>query len=144
MTKVLKARKRIKHDGEFYEPGDLIEGVEQFHAQRLVNLNAATFVGESVSVDDEDDLKKPGEENNQNDGDSDDNDGDDLGGLPGIDDLTDEEVIKLIDEHFKLELLKEEAASIGMEFAGNISKSKLIQQILNEEKEQYFLDQIPE
>lgn len=144
MTNALKARKRIKHNGEFYEPGELIEGVEQNHAQRLVNLNAATFVGESVSVDDEDDLKKPGEENNQNDGDSDDNDGDDLSGLPGIEDLTDDEVINLIDKHFKLDPLKEEAASIGMEFAGNISKLKLIQQILDEEKEQHFLDQIPE
>lgn len=144
MTKTLKARKRIKHNGEFYEPGDLIKGVEQTHAQRLVNLNAATFVGESFSVNDEEDLKVPGEENNQNDGDSNDNDGDDLGGLPGIEDLTDEEVTNLIDEHFKLDPLKEEAASIGMEFAGNISKSKLIQQILAEEKEQHFLDQIPE
>lgn len=144
MTKTLKAIKRIKHNGEFYKPDELIKGVEKDHAQRLVNLNAATFVGESIPVVDEDDLKKPGEEKNQSDGDSIDNDGDDLGGLPGIDDLTDEEVINLIDDHFKLEPLKEEAASIGMEFAGNISKSKLIQQILDEEKEQHFLDQIPE
>lgn len=144
MAKTLKAIKRIKHNGKVYEPGKEIKGVEQAHAQRLVNLNAATFVGESIPVADEDDLKKPGEEKNQNDGNPIDNDVDDLGGLPGIEDLTDDEVINLIDDHFKLDLLKEEAASIGMEFAGNISKSKLIQQILDEEKEQHFLDQIPE
>lgn len=143
MTKTLKARKRIKHNGEFYEPGELIEGVEQAHAQRLVNLNAATFDVESIPSDDEDNFKKTGEGNSQNDSDSNDND-DDLGGLPGIDEITDEEVAELIDKHFKLDSLKEEASEIGLQFAGNISKTSLIQLILEEEKEQHFLDQIPE
>lgn len=143
MAKLLKAVKRIKHNGEFYEPGDVIKGVEQAHAQRLVNLNAASFIhGVTEALDDED-LGNPENKDNSNEDDPNvDNDG--LGGLPGIEDLTDEEVVNLIDDHFKLDLLKEEAASIGMKFAGNISKTNLINQILDEEKEQHFLDQIPE
>lgn len=144
MAKNLKVHKSIKHNGVIYMPGEVIEGVEKTHARRLVNLNAAIFIGESIQSHNDDDLGNPGKENKLKTGDSNDENDDDLGGLPGIDELTDEEVINLIDDHFKLDLLKEEATSIGMEFAGNISKTKLIQQILDEEKEQHFLDQIPE
>lgn len=139
MSVTLQARTRIKHDGKQYLPGELVKGVELAHAQRLVNLNAAIFTHEAILAD-EDDLKTPN--NTKNDGDLDIED--DLGGLSGIDDMTDEEVAALIDKHFKLDLLKEEAADIGMQFPGNISKTNLIELILEEEQEQHFLDLIPE
>lgn len=140
---VLKA---IKHNGHRYKPGQDILGVEKVQAKRLIMLGAAEELRAnapiiSVSGGDVQNVIEVNQANQQ----------DEL--VPGFDDdlgapddlLSDDEVFKLIWDNFKHEVLKEDAASeLGLDFAGNITKTDLINLILEEEKEDYFLDQIKE
>lgn len=153
---VLKA---IKHNGHRYKPGQDILGVEKVQAKRLIMLGAAEELRAnapiiSVSGGDVQNVIEVDQANSntltipsQNAL----NQQDEL--VPGFDDdlgapddlLSDDEVFKLIWDNFKHQVLKEDAASeLGLDFAGNITKTDLINLILEEEKEDYFLDQIKE
>lgn len=126
----VKVRRAIKHNGKRYAVGQVIEGIDVGDAKRLIQLGAAEETVIVISSEIDDDLN-PSRDLGLNDGE----DGDEL---------TDQEVVKLIDEHFKLDVLKDEADSLGIEFPGNISKTKLIAHIIEEGHENHFLDQIPE
>jgi hypothetical protein len=141
----VRALKSIKHNGKRYKIGDDLTVDEEF-AERLINLGAATvFVAVSDISDQEKDSlgatsNQKGNDNlNKSDGIFTD---DELGAPDDI--MSDEEVYQLIWDEFKLDNLKEQAAEIGLEFAGNITKGDLINLIINKEKENYFLEQIPE
>lgn len=125
----LRALQRIKHDGIRYEKNDLLHVEDTKLAQRLINLCAAVVEGVSESSQTyfpamNDQIKS---EANELD-----------------DELTDQEVADLLDKHFKPDVLKDEAKELGLEFAGNIGKKKLIELIIENELENHFLDQIPE
>lgn len=124
----LRALQRIKHDGKRYEKNDLLKVEDTKLAQRLINLGAA--VAEGVSESPETHLQLDTDQiNSENE-------------LP--EELTDEEVAELLDQHFKPDVLKDEAKDLGLEFAGNIGKKKLIELIIKNGFENHFLDQIPE
>lgn len=146
----LQALKPIKHNGKRYKVGEIIENIDEKQAKRLINLGAATNTVAVSSV-----IDQKVEDHSQNQSSIDNLDGntnsskvdknsvdDELGS--GDDLLSDEEVFKLIWDGFKLEELKEQATDLKLEFAGNISKTDLINLIIEKEKEDHFLDQIDE
>lgn len=147
----LQALKPIKHDGKRYKVGETVEVKDKKQAQRLINLRAAIIMVAVSFVDESNNgLNNNGnlDSNNSSD-DSKDTTGtegnsedDELGS--GDDLLTDEEVFQQIWDGFKLEVLKEEAAELNLEFPGNISKTDLIKLIIEKEKEDHFLDLIEE
>lgn len=137
--------KPTKHNGRRYKPGQDILGVDEVQAKRLIMLGAAEELGDCNPVINKSDKENDSALTRQDDrvlGSGDDS-GDDLG-APG-EFLSDDEVFKLIWDNFKHDVLKEDAASeLGLEFAGNISKTDLINLIIEEEKEDHFLNQIEE
>lgn len=147
----LQALKPIKHNGKRYKVGETVENVNNEQAQRLINLGAATnMVAVSFVDESNNDLNNNGNlDSNNRSNDSKDITGaesktldDELGS--GDDLLTDEEVFQQIWDGFKLEVLKDEAAELNLEFTGNISKTDLINLIIEKEKEDHFLDLIEE
>lgn len=144
----LQALKPIKHNGKRFKTGETLEVKDKKQAQRLINLGAATNMVAVSFVDDAaNDLNiNENLDSNKSSDDSEDTTGtenseeDELGS--GDDLLTDEEVFQQIWDGFKLEVLKEEAAELKLEFSGNISKTDLINLIIEKEKEEHFLDQI--
>lgn len=125
----LRALQRIKHDGKRYEKNDLLHVEDTKLAQRLINLCAA--VAEGVSELPQTHLQSDDGQNNSDNNVSE-------------EEMTDEEVAELLDKHFKPDVLKDDAKELGLEFAGNIGKKKLIELIIQNGLENHFLDQIPE
>lgn len=116
--------KPIRHNGVRYTPGEFIEEdlIDEASAKRLTSLNAIvkSFVekddsGESeiITGQNEGDLNPPGESL--------------------------EETLYL---NFDLDELKDGAKDQGLTFPGNIAKKKLIALIIENEKTEYFLDQL--
>jgi len=125
----LRALQRIKHDGVRYEKNDLLHVEDTKLAQRLINLRAA--VAEGVSESSHTHFPSM-------------NDQIESENIESDDELTDQEVADLLDKHFKPDVLTDDAKELGLEFAGNIGKKKLIELIIQNELENHFLDQIPE
>lgn len=114
--------KRLRHNGERYEKDAFIneQELDEQSAKRLLFLNVI-----QKSFKDED-----GEEIvNEN-----------TGLNPKIDDK--ETPGEILDLNFKLDELKEGAEELKLDFPGNIAKKKLIDLIVAEGKENYFLEQL--
>lgn len=135
---IIKVLKPIRHNGKRYQAGANVE-IDEKSGKRLITLGVATsevnvHVAEKAAKEQENTFDKSLTSESLDD--------DDLGTPDDM--LSDDEVYQLIWNEFKLDALKEQSAEIGLEFAGNISKGDLINLIIENEKEDYFLDQIPE
>lgn len=115
--------KRIRHDGERYEKGEFVSDnvIDEKSAQRLMFLNAIqkSFKDEEkqeVVTDYTEDLKAPGGEN--------------------------EPIEVTLDLNFNTDELKDGANEQGLTFKSNISKKALIALIVENNKTEYFLDQL--
>ena len=116
------ALKRLKHNGERYEKGAFIDGQEldEQSAKRLLFLNVIqkSFKEESS-----------GEVVDENSG---------LNPNISVKETTEE----ILDLNFKLDELKEGAEELNIDFPGNIAKKKLIDLIVEQGKQDYFLEQL--
>lgn len=127
-----KLNTNVLHSGTEYKSGAVISGddMSKKDIERLINSGAAVMTNDPVdeeskpekSVDNE--SPEPAEDELQS--------AEDL--------MSDDEVYKEIDENFNHAELKREAEVLEMKFPGNISKKDLIDQILEEEKDDHFLD----
>lgn len=115
--------KRIRHDGERYEKGEFVSDnvIDEKSAKRLMFLNAIqkSFKDEEkqeVVTDHTEDLKAPGGEN--------------------------EPIEVTLDLNFNTDELKDGANEQGLTFKSNISKKALIALIVENNKTEYFLDQL--
>jgi len=115
------AKTNIKHNGVRYKKGDFIDSelLNEQSAKRLLFLNAV-----EKSYQDE---EKQVVTNNEN---------------VSLSKVVEETVEEDLDLNFEPEELKAGAKELGLEFAGNISKKKLIALIVENEKQDYFLNQL--
>lgn len=111
----------IRHNGKDYAVNARIEDISEKDAERLVNLGVA-FYPEIVQV--------PAGGNLDSNGDGD--------GDPDV--LTPEEAAKELDKLFDYAELREAAKTVGIGFAGNISKANLIALILEQNKAEEVFD----
>lgn len=115
--------KRIRHNGERYEKGEFVGTniIDEQSANRLVFLNAIqrSFMDEEekeVVKDHTEDLNAPGGEN--------------------------EPIEDILDLNFNTDELKDGATDQGLTFKSNILKKALIALIIENNKTDYFLDQL--
>ena len=116
------ALKRLKHNGERYEKGAFIDGQEldEQSAKRLLFLNV---IQKSFREEGNDEVV-------------DENSG--LNPSINVKETTEE----ILDLNFKLDELKEGAEELNIDFPGNIAKKKLIDLIVEQGKQDYFLEQL--
>ena len=114
--------KRLKHNGARYEKGAFIDEQEldEQSVKRLLFLNVI-----QKSFKDEDGAEVVDENAGLN---------------PRIDD--EETTEEILDSNFKLDELKEGAEELSISFPGNIAKKKLIDLIVEQGKQDYFLEQL--
>ncbi|MEQ6855335.1 hypothetical protein AAHH17_12715 [Lysinibacillus capsici] len=116
------AKTNIKHDGISYKKNDFIsnEVLDEQSEERLLILNVIQKSYKEVGI----------VSNNNN--------------YPTqkIDDEKEESIEETLDLNFEPEELKAGAKELGLEFAGNISKKKIIALIIENDKTAYFLDQL--
>lgn len=112
---VIKALHHIWHDGERFTPGQVITNLDDETTKRLVESDAAFFVGHMDLYNELPESKN-------------------------IDVADEENPREVIEENFTLEELKASAAEFKMKFPSNIKKQNLLDQIIAEGKEQSFLD----
>ncbi|ARD47580.1 hypothetical protein [Sporosarcina sp. P33] len=119
----------VLHSGTSYKADTIIsaKNMTKKEVQRLIDIKAAEKTNETPAV--EDNGAPPATQDIESEGL---NDADDL--------MSDDEVYKEIDEGFSMAELKREAEGLEMEFAKNISKKDLIDQIIAEEQDEHFLD----
>jgi hypothetical protein len=132
-------KERIRHNGKHYGVNARIEDISEKDAERLVNLGVA-FYPETVQVpsgNDDFDSNNDGELNQNDSGDFNPNDGEDSN--DDID-LTPEQAAEELTKLFDYNGLKEAAKTVGLEFAGNISKANLIALILEQNKAEAVFD----
>lgn len=115
--------KRIRHNGERYEKGEFVGTniIDEQSAKRLLFLNAIqrSFKDEEekeVINDHTEDLNAPGGEN--------------------------EPIEDILDLNFNTDELKDGATDQGLTFKSNILKKALIALIIENNKTDYFLDQL--
>lgn len=106
----VKTLENIRHNGELYEAGKVIQDISKEEAKRLIDLKVAISDTTSPQIES---LLNTGEQEN----------------------LTYEDLLKEID-HKKL---KELAEKVELTFAGNISNVNLIDLILDNDKEEEVL-----
>lgn len=116
---VIKALHHIWHDGEKFKPGQVIQNLDTETAERLVKSDAALFVGQQELLM----SNKPLPQKEESDS-------------PG------EDTRQVIDDNFTLKELTSDAKLFGLDFPSNIQKSALIDLIIEEGKEQNFLDML--
>ena len=112
---MIQVNSNVVHDGIKYADGDIIKDIDKGAATRLVNLGVALFVEDilkGIEGNSEDDNKKPDEKDDY----------------------------KELDEAYNYEELKILSKELGLEFSGNISKAKLIEQIIAENKVDLFFE----
>lgn len=116
----------IRHDGKRYKKGDFIDAeiLDEQSAKRLLFLNV---VSKAVKEDDSEII--PDQTGNDEKP-----DGENSSGEESINDI--------LDINFELDELKEGAKEVGLTFAANLGKPKLIALIVENEKQDYFLDQL--
>lgn len=110
---MIQANSKVTHNGRSYQNGDIIEDIDQEAATRLVNLGVAFF----LSV-----ILKETEDDPENTG------------IPETSDYAE------LDQAYNYEELKTLAKELGIEFPGNISKTKLIDKIIEEDKVELFFE----
>lgn len=112
----VKVNKIIRHDGEFYHPGDIIFKIKENEAQRLVKKGLARII-------DVEEVEEPSTD--------------------VTNELNHEETLEeVLDLNFNTDELKSGAKEQGLSFKANISKKDLINLIAEENAENYFLDQL--
>lgn len=116
--------KRLRHNGERYEKDAFIneQDLDEQSAKRLLFLNV---IRKSFREEDGNEIV------------------DENSGLnPNIN--VNETTEETLDLNFKLDELKEGAEELNIDFPGNIAKKKLIDLIVAQGKENYFLEQLEE
>lgn len=109
---MIKVNSKVTHNGKTYRNGDNIEDIDKEAATRLVNLGVALFV--TVILKETEDTPE---------------------------DITPETSDYLeLDQAYGYEELKELAKEVGIKFPGNISKTKLIDKIIEEDKVELFFE----
>jgi hypothetical protein len=126
-------KERIRHNGVEYAVNTRIEIIDDKDAERLVKLGVA-FFPETIKVPADNGDLNPSDDGEFNQDDP--NDGDDS----DIDVLTPEQAAEELDKLFNYNGLKEAAKTVGLEFAGNISKVNLITLILEQKKAEAVFD----
>lgn len=116
----------IRHNGERYKKGDFIPNnvLDEQSSKRLLFLNVVSkAVQESEETIEAVPPVDPGGEDSggKNDG---------------------ETIEEILDMNFELDELKDGAKAIGLAFAPNLGKPKLISLIIENEHQDYFLDQL--
>ncbi|MFS0810784.1 DUF7210 family protein [Peribacillus phoenicis] len=117
----IELNEKVRHNGETFLAGDIIEKIKKVEAERLVDLGVASFVREisSVTKDDEPDSGQIVHSVNNP-----------------------EEDYQALDEAYTLEDLKETAAGVeGLNFKGTISKKDLITLIIESGKIDDFFEE---
>ncbi|WP_342442893.1 hypothetical protein MHB65_07045 [Lysinibacillus sp. FSL K6-0075] len=116
------AKTNIKHDGISYKKDDFIsnEVLDEQSEKRLLFLNVIQKSYKEVGV----------VSNNEN------------SSTQKVSEENEESVEEILDLNFEPEELKAGAKELGLEFAGNISKKKIIALIIENDKSTYFLDQL--
>ncbi|MGE7113243.1 hypothetical protein [Lysinibacillus sp. NPDC047702] len=111
----------IRHNGLRYKKSDFIpeSTLDEQSAKRLLFLNAV-----EKSYQDEEERVVTNNE------------------TVSLSKVVEETVEETLDLNFEPEELKAGAKKLGLEFAGNISKKKLIALIVENDKTAYFLDQL--
>lgn len=103
----IKAKETIRHNGTRYQVNDVINDINIEEAERLVKLGVASFIKEEYierTKEDGEDTRKP-----------------EKGKI---------DYKSQLDEKFNANQLKETAKKTGIEFQSNISKTKLIDLII--------------
>lgn len=120
----IRAFHHILHDGKHYQPGDLVKGLNEKDARRLVDSDAANYLGyiESAEPETQVTVTTPP--------------------TPILEAVNHEDYRTLIDENYNLDELKDTAKEFKMVFPSNIKKPNLLDLIFEEEKEQKFIDML--
>lgn len=107
----------IRHDGTYYEKDDFIDEsvLDEQSAKRLLFLNVISKAYKENEAD-----IVPDQTKNQQE----------------------ETVEETLDINFTLDELKEDAKELGLTFASNLGKAKLIKLIVENGHVDYFLDQL--
>ena len=116
----------IRHDGKRYKKGDFIDAeiLDEQSAKRLLFLNV---VSKAVKEDESEIIPDQTGHDKKLDGET----------PPG-----EETINEILDTNFELDELKEGAKEVGLTFAANLGKPKLIALIVENEKQDHFLDQL--
>ncbi|MER2153605.1 MAG: hypothetical protein ABS917_05425 [Solibacillus sp.] len=116
----------LRHDGERYKKGDFIDAeiLDEQSAKRLLFLDV---VSKAVKEDESEIIPDQTGQDKKLDGAT----------PPG-----EETINEILDTNFELDELKEGAKEVGLTFAANLGKAKLIALIVENEKQDYFLDQL--
>lgn len=112
----IKVNSIVRHNGEFYHPGDIIEKIQKKEAARLIEKK----LGEEIVLEVSDTVEDKEPEK--------------LGHVE-----TTEETLDL---NFNTTELKDGAKEQGLDFKANISKKEIIDLIVSAEKVEYFLEQL--
>ncbi|WP_106494892.1 DUF7210 family protein [Lentibacillus sp. Marseille-P4043] len=110
---MIKLSEKVTHDGKTYDPGNIIEKINNQQAQRLVNLGVAFFVGKIENSEPSEDPEK-----------------EDQASPEDLQHLNAKEELESID-YFDLKSIAKE---VELEFSGNISKADLIGLIVENQK----------
>ncbi|MGE6379554.1 hypothetical protein [Peribacillus muralis] len=117
----IELNEKVRHNGETFLVGDIIENIKQVEAKRLVDLGVASFVREIPSLSEN---EVPGSDQD----------------ISPVHDP--EEDYQALDEAYTLEDLKETAAGVeGLDFKGTISKKDLIALIIKSGKIDEFFEE---
>lgn len=117
----IELHEKVRHNGEIFLSGEIIEKIEKVEAKRLVSLGVASFVREIPSLS----------PNENKDSDED---------IPLSRDTDDD--YKALDEDYTHEELKEMALTVdGLEFKSNILKKDLIHLIIESGKVEAFFEE---
>lgn len=116
------AKTNIRHNGISYKKNDFIsnEVLDEQSEKRLLFLNVIQKSYKEVGVVSNNKISSTQKNSEENE----------------------ESVEETLDLNFEPEELKAGAKELGLEFAGNISKKKLIALIIENDKSAYFLDQL--
>lgn len=116
------AKTNIQHNGISYKKNDFIsnEVLDEQSEKRLLFLNVIQKSYKEVGVVSNNKISSTQKNSEENE----------------------ESVEETLDLNFEPEELKAGAKELGLEFAGNISKKKIIALIIENDKSSYFLDQL--
>lgn len=110
---MIQVNSKVTHNGKAYRNGDIIEDIDKEAATRLVNLGVALLVS-TILKETED--------------------------IPESTDVPETSDYDELDQAYGYEELKTLAKEVGIEFPGNISKTKLIDKIIEEDKVELFFE----
>lgn len=120
---MIKALKKIRHNGQLFLAGDIISDISAKEEKRLINKGVAEKIDAVVS--DDQTASSTDSESTSSIG-------------IGIE----ETIQDTLDLNFNTNELKDGAKEQGLSFKANISKKDLIDLIVSNNAENYFLDQL--